>query len=432
MFGGDEVSAIVMDMGSSCTKSGYAGEDCPKFVIPSSVGIMAGEESAAQEGPSKRTFHVGTNALSVPRAGMTVDGALRDGIVHDWDAAEALMEHSLKNCLGCDPTDHPLLMAEPSFNPTANLLKLTEIAFEKFNIPALFLSKNAVLAAFAAGRGTAMVLDVGGGVSCAAAVHDGYVLSKPLKKSPLGGDLLTELALKAVSLHDPVPPIQPVYCVKRNLADQPVAHSSYHKYTQLQVLREVKECVCRCNMYPPTAEYPLNTDSWEHELPDRSTLDTAWERFHLPELFFQPTLLKSPVPGAAPPPWLTSSSAPPAGAAELANMVPEMVGLPEMVADSIRSCDTDTRRELWGSVVVCGGGSLLPGLTDRLHWRLNQLVPQMSMKVKLIAPTTPQERRFAVWIGGSILASLGSFQQLWMSKAEYEEQGAQGILRKCP
>ena len=79
-----------------------------------------------------------------------------------------------------------------------------------------------------------MVLDVGGGVSCAAAVHDGYVLNKPLKKSPLGGDLLTELALKAVSLHDPVPPIQPVYCVKRNLSDQPVAHSSYHKYTQLQ------------------------------------------------------------------------------------------------------------------------------------------------------------------------------------------------------
>jgi len=69
-----------------------------------------------------------------------------------------------------------------------------------------------------------------------------------------------------------------------------------------------------------------------------------------------------------------------------------MVGLPEMVAESIRACDTDTRRELWASVVVCGGGSLLPGLTDRLHWRLNQLVPQMSMKVKLIAPTTPQER----------------------------------------
>jgi actin-like protein 6A len=183
MFGGDEVSAIVMDLGSSCTKSGYAGEDCPKFVIPSSVGVIGGEEAAAQEGPSKRTFHVGTNALAVPREGMRVEGALRDGIVADWDAAEALMEHSLKSCLGCDPTDHPLLLAEPSFNPAANRTKLTELAFEKFQIPALFLSKNAVLAAFAAGRGTAMVLDVGGGATCAAAVHDGYVQNKPLKKS---------------------------------------------------------------------------------------------------------------------------------------------------------------------------------------------------------------------------------------------------------
>ena len=63
MFGGDEVSAVVLDMGSSCTKSGYAGEDSPKFVIPSNVGVI-GEEVTAQEG-SKRTFHVGTNALAV-------------------------------------------------------------------------------------------------------------------------------------------------------------------------------------------------------------------------------------------------------------------------------------------------------------------------------------------------------------------------------
>ena len=75
---------------------------------------------------------------------------------------------------------------------------------------------------------------------------------------------------------------------------------------------------------------------------------------------------------------------------------------------------------------------MLPGLTERLLSRLNELVPQMSMKVKVIAPTTPQERRFSVWIGGSILASLGSFQQLWMSKQEYDEVGASGMEAKCP
>ena len=109
-----------------------------------------------------------------------------------------------------------------------------------------------------------------------------------------------------------------------------------------------------------------------------------------------------------------------------------MLALPDLVSETIRGCDTDMRRELWGAIIVSGGGSLLPGLTERVHGRLNELVPQMSMKVKLIAPATPSERRFAVWIGGSILASLGSFNQLWMSKAEYDEQGAAGIQRKCP
>ena len=108
------------------------------------------------------------------------------------------------------------------------------------------------------------------------------------------------------------------------------------------------------------------------------------------------------------------------------------MALPELVTETIRGCDTDMRRELWGSIIVSGGCSLLPGLTERLHGRLNELVPQMSMKVKMIAPATPQERRFSVWIGGSILASLGSFQQLWMSKQEYDEVGASGLEAKCP
>ena len=181
----------------------------------------------------------------------------------------------------------------------------------------------------------------------------------------------------------------------------------------------------RCAMVAPTEAYPLDTSKWEFEMPDRSLLDVHWERCHLPELFFNPTLLRTALP-----PWLASGGT---DANELTAAVPtEMLALPDLVSETIRGCDTDMRRELWGAIIVSGGGSLLPGLTERVHGRLNELVPQMSMKVKLIAPATPQERRFSVWIGGSILASLGSFQQLWMSKQEYDESGASAIHRKCP
>jgi len=283
-------------------------------------------------------------------------------------------------------------------------------------------------------------------------VHDGYVLGRPLKRQTLAGDLLNDIAHKSVSTRAPPPPLQPLYNLKRSqvgpdeysFEPQSFAntHPSFHQHAQVQLLREAKECVCRCAMTQPTDASPLDGSTWEYELPDQSVLEVGWERFHVPELLFNPALLRQ-----APPPWLRSdppaapsadgaAAEPPplsASAAELASMVPDgTVGLPELVADCIRSCDTDMRRELWGSIVVSGGTSLLPGLTERLHGRLNELVPQMSMKVKLMSPPTPQERRFSVWIGGSILASLGSFQQLWISKQEYEEHGATIIQRRCP
>jgi len=96
MFGGDEVSAIVMDMGHTCTKSGYAGEDCPKFVIPSSVGVIGGEESAAQETKSKRQFFVGTNALAVrPRVQKSARPIM--GLGRGWE--HMAPHHVRKNAL---------------------------------------------------------------------------------------------------------------------------------------------------------------------------------------------------------------------------------------------------------------------------------------------------------------------------------------------
>ncbi|NXM60438.1 ACL6B protein, partial [Illadopsis cleaveri] len=86
---------------------------------------------------------------------------------------------------------------------------------------------------------------------------------------------------------------------------------------------------------------------------------------------------------------------------------------------------------LYGSVIVTGGNTLLQGFTDRLNRELAQKTPP-SMRLKLIASNSTMERRFSPWIGGSILASLGTFQQMWISKQEYEEGGKQCVERKCP
>ena len=125
------------------------------------MGVIGGEDGASD----KAEHRVGTNALSVRADGMRVSNLMTDGVVTNWDAAEAILTHTFNKCLSCNAADHPLLMAEPSHNTAAAREKMAEIVFEKLGSPALFLSKNAVLTAFASGRGTAMVLDVGGGIT---------------------------------------------------------------------------------------------------------------------------------------------------------------------------------------------------------------------------------------------------------------------------
>jgi len=67
------------------------------------------------------------------------------------------------------------------------------------------------------------------------------------------------------------------------------------------------------------------------------------------------------------------------------------------------------------------------GIAERLNKEMVALVPS-TMKVKVVAPP---ERKYSVWIGGSILASLSTFQQMWISKQEYDESGPGIVHRKC-
>merc|ERR1712096_281619 len=68
-------------------------------------------------------------------------------------------------------------------------------------------------------------------------------------------------------------------------------------------------------------------------------------------------------------------------------------------------CDVDIRKDLYANVVLSGGSTMYPGITDRMQKEITALAPN-TMKIKIIAPP---ERKYSVWIGGSILASLSTF-----------------------
>ena len=97
----------------------------------------------------------------------------------------------------------------------------------------------------------------------------------------------------------------------------------------------------------------------------------------------------------------------------------ESSGIHETIYNSIMKCDVDIRKNLYANTVFSGGSTMFPRISHRMQKEIAALAPT-TMKIKIIAPT---KRKYSVWIGGSILASLSTFQQMWISKQEYDEPG---------
>ena len=105
------------------------------------------------------------------------------------------------------------------------------------------------------------------------------------------------------------------------------------------------------------------------------------------------------------------------------------VGIAQACYNSILKCDIDIRKDLYNNIVLSGGNSMFNGLPERLTKEIKYLVHySMKDEVKVIASP---ERKYATWIGGSILSSLCAFESSWITKTEYEESGATIVHRKC-
>ncbi|KAE8710612.1 Actin-related protein 4 [Hibiscus syriacus] len=380
MYGGDEVSAIVIDLGSHTCKAGYAGEDAPKAVFPSVVGCIdqmdadddkenndseTNNNNADSNKPKgKRKLYVGSQALGFRRDHMEVVSPLKDGVVVDWDIVDNIWDHAFKDCLLIDPKEHPMLLAEPSSNTQLQREKTAELMFEKYKVPALFLAKNAVLTSFASGRATSVVIDSGGGSTMVAPVHDGYVLQKAVSSSPIGGEFLTYCLMKSLESKGIV--IKPRYSFKRKEiqpgvfqtvdVDLPHTTESYKLYSQRVIASDIKECVCRAPDTPYDESSYSNIPMTPYELPDGQTIEIGADRFKIPDILFNPSLAQT-IPGVD-------------NFAEISSAR----GLPQMVIESINRCDVDIRKELFGSILLAGGTASMQQLKERLEKDLLELL----------------------------------------------------------
>jgi len=449
VYGGDEVGALVFDYGSHTIRAGFAGEDLPKADIPSMIGCVEEEVKmetdeakvttekngdstsatpAATASPTKtesktepstkgKRYLYGSNSIGCPREGMEMTTMMKDGMIEDWDLFENSLDHIYKRYITSESKYHPVMMSEASWNTRAKREKLCEIMFEKYEIPAFFLCKNAVLSAFASGRATGLIFDTGAAVTSAVPVHDGYVLQNCIVRTPLGGDYVgsqskSYLDEQKIEIVPPYmiatkePPLLEggpcTFTTKKNL---PPVTKSYHDYMSKLVVEDFVSTVLQAMETPYDEKSADSLPTLPYEFPHGINKDFGSERFRIMEGLFDTKYQKS-----------TSGVA---------------LSMTQLVTTAVGMCDIDMRPSLYSNLIVVGGNSLCQGFTDRLNHDLSQKLPP-SMRLKLLFSNQSSERRFSSWIGGSILASLGSFQQMWISKHEYEEGGKTCVERKCP
>lgn len=371
-----ETQAVIIDNGTGMVKCGFSGDDAPRNVFPSMVGVPR-HQKLCMMGVEKYMY-IGDEAMS-KKGMLSIRYPLEHGIVNSWDDMEALWNHTFYNELRVEPSEQPVMLTEAPMNPKSNREKMCQIMFETFQVPDFYVAVQAVLSLYSSGRTSGIVMDSGDGVSHCVPVYEGYSMPHAVSRLDLAGrDLTTYL--------------------QRILKERGL---NLEGSSGREIVRDMKEkhCYVALDYETELANAHLNSDlEVNYELPDGTVVQMGDERFRAPEALFQPALLGQ-----------------------------EADGLHTLLYGSIQQCDIDVRRDLYTNIVLSGGTTMYRGLRERMDKEMSSLAPA-SVRVKIVAP---EERKYSVFIGGSILSSLSTFQDMWISKEEYDESGPKIVHRKC-
>jgi actin len=353
-------------------RAGFAGDDAPRGVFPSIVG--RNHNVTTRNWHNHKDSYVGDEAYWASKRGrLTLKYPIERGVVTDWDGLQKIWHHAFYEELRVAPKEHPVLLTEAPLNPKHNREKMAQICFETFISPALYIAVQAVLAMYASGRITGIVLDSGDGVTGVVPVYEGHALPHAILRLDLAGRDLTDYMMQILSYET----------------------SDLHH----EIARDVKEKLAYVAL-DFEAEMRTSELGKTYEMPDGQVIPVGVERFRCAEALFQPSFMGI-----------------------------KAAGIHEQIYSSIMKCDDNgVRKELYGNIVLSGGTTLLPGFTERVQKEVQALAPP-TMTIKVIAPP---ERKNSVWIGGSILASLPAFQQSWISEEEYYEYGPCVLHQKLP
>lgn len=369
----DTIDTVVIDNGSGTFLAGLSDQNSPSCIIrPNAVGRPKLKTGIV------RDDNIIGERLYPMRNTLSLSYPMKRGVVTNWEDMEQIWRYMYDQDLRIKSEDRPVLIADATLNPAGNREKMIQVMMETFNVPGFLAVNQGVLSLYANGRTTGAVLNVGDGVSHVDAIYEGEFQLSSRKRIDIAGRDLT-------------------------LYLQRLLYAKGYSFTtsaEIEMVKDIKEKLCCVRLHKGTDDCKFSTDWPEksYSLPDGSKLTLNSERFLCPEALFKPSMLGS-----------------------------DSSGIHELVKESIDSCDISTRRSLLYNIILSGASTMFPRLHEKFHIEMKALVSD-HVPVRVMAPP---ERRSSAWIGGAIVSSLTSFQNLLISRQEYDEFGPGIVHRKC-
>lgn len=370
----DQITPIVIDIGSQTTKAGISGEDTPRITIPTIIGKI--RQQIVMQGMGQKEMYIG-DEISTLQGSLKISHPIQRGIVTNWEEVEKILYHLYYNELRMVPEEQPILLTEATRNPVKNSEKMMEMMLETFQVPQVQIMNPGVLVLYGAGKLTGLIVESGHGVTQVIPIHEGLLTKSAVQRFQFGG---VDINDKFVEL----------------LTERGEYFSSS---SEMEMIREMKEKVCYVSEHFEDEMKKKNNEiEMKYTLPDGREIEIGNERFRATETLFDPSLVGSEIPG-----------------------------LHEMINLSIMKCDTGLKKTFWKNIILSGGNTLFKGTEKRLENELKQLTKK-NIEVEI---SSLSERQNLAWIGGSVLASLSTFKEQWITKEEFDEFGVNVKMKKC-
>eukprot|EP01084_Bolivina_argentea_P121582 215463_1 len=395
----DEDSAvIVIDNGAFNLRAGFAGTDYPTCVLNTALDYSAMARPMIEK--KKR------EALPSP---------IKHGVIIDFDKMEKSW-NQLFNDFHVEPENRDLLLTESIYNTTSNRSKTAEIMFEKFNISSFNLESCSLLAMYGAGRSTGCILDVGYDQTRVVCINKGKILHHTADVLDIGGKNITEYLQKLMQ------------------------ERGYDSMDNVNIVRDMQHKKCFITEFSLDSINDKETQK-SYELPDGQILTIGIERCKAPEILFQPTWIRKPQLIQLNHPKMKRYGFRKRVAEAYAlqytkkllqrNVIdilikytdtiqPQLHGISDMINQSIQRCDNDLRSDMYGGIVISGGGTMFPGIDARLHHDMTHLAPPITH----LGICASAARQYLSWIGGSVFGSMPKYKEIHaITKMEYDEKG---------